>query len=322
MKSVICTLFERHFHRGLVGLINSLHKNGYRGDIYAGYLGALPSWAKINENSIFEDRAIETFIVDENIKVHFIPLKTDYHLTNYKPDFMKWVLNGPAKDAENIFYFDTDIVINYSWNFFEEWVSYGVALCTDINSPLDLNHPRRMAWSRYFTNFDITLNFTKTAYANGGFVGLSRKDAGFISNWIMVQEHISPLIGGLQWSSITGKRFSSTEHLAEYFAFKIPDQDALNITIGTWAGVVTFVGKEGMGFEQGPALMFHALGASKPWRMNYLKRMLLGFRPRKADKSYWDSVSNPIELYSKRTVFWKKLMLNLASFIGRFYGKS
>ncbi len=321
MKSVICTLFERHYHCGLVGLVNSLHANGYKGDIYAGYLGKLPAWAKISTTSTFEDQAIETFVVDDSVSIHFIPLKTTNHLTNYKPDFMKWLWEGPARDAENMFYFDPDIIINYKWEFFEEWVGFGVGVCEDVNSPLTANHPRKMAWHKYFESFNIPLNFDQPEYANGGFVGLNKKDAGFINLWIKIQENIAPLIGGLQWSSISGKRFSSEEHMAEYFPFKIPDQDALNIAIGGWDGIISFVGKEGMAFKQGPVLMYHALGNPKPWRVKFLRRSLIGFRPRKAEKIYWEYVSHPIKLYAGIYTSRKKFTSDIASFIGRFYGK-
>lgn len=321
MNSVICTLFENHFHKGLVALINSLHANGYKGDIYVGYLGSLPEWAKINENSMFEKQAIETFVVNESIRIQFIPLKTDHHLTNYKPDFMKWVLSGPAGDAENIFYFDPDIVIDYNWNFFEEWAGFGVAVCEDVNSPLSLNHPRRMAWHKYFNGLDIPLKFDQTAYANGGFVGLNRKDYSFISSWIMIQEHIAPVIGGLQNAFIPGKNRLLGALRERYFAFNKTDQDALNITIGTWDGVVSFTGQEAMAFKPGSELMFHALGNPKPWSMKFLRKALKGFRPRRVDKLYWKSVSYPIKLYSNGYLFWKILTLNIASVIGRFYGK-
>ena len=321
MKSVICTLFERHYHKGLVALVNSLHKNGFTGDIYAGYLGSLPQWAKISEHSIFENQTIETCFIGQDIRIHFILLKTTHHLTNYKPDFMKWVFAGPAKDAENIFYFDPDIVIGYDWNFFEEWVGYGVAVCEDTNSPLSLNHPRRMAWHKYYSDFNISVKFREAYYANGGFLGLNKRDAAFILSWITVQEHMSSSIGGLHKAYIVGKHRLAEEQLGSYFPFNKTDQDALNVAIGAWDGVVSFVGKEGMAFKPGSELMFHALGSPKPWSIKFSKNALFGTRPRRVDKEYWQSVAYPIRLYPNWYLTWKKFTLNVASFIGRFYGK-
>ena len=54
MNSVICTLYEGHYHFGVASLANSLYSNGFRGDIYIGLKGDLPFWAKMakTENQI------------------------------------------------------------------------------------------------------------------------------------------------------------------------------------------------------------------------------------------------------------------------------
>jgi hypothetical protein len=321
MKSVICTIFESHYHFGVAGLVNSLYSYGFKGDIYAGYLGSLPYWAKVEQDTASENTPYQTFSVNENVKIHFVPLKTDYHLANYKPDFMKWLLDGPAKDADNIFYFDPDIVINYKWSFFEEWVSYGVAVCEDVNSPLSLNHPRRKAWEKYFSNFRIPIEFTQNSYANSGFIGVNRKDEGFISSWTMIQEKIAPLIGGLNRSPFPGEGHLSKEHSGNYAPYSRTDQDALNVAIGTWNGVVSFTGREAMGFQQGPALMFHALGPVKPWEARFLWQSIKGKKPRRVDKKYWKFVSSPINLHSDNYIFRKNLAIRIAAFVGRFYAR-
>src|SRR4051812_41756077 len=111
MASVICTLFENHYHYGLAVLVNSLYKQGYTGNVYVGYKGALPNWVtnsgKVSSQiNFFEWSAVHTLKVSAELDLYFLPLTTDYHLTNYKPDFMLNLLNGPAGEADKIFYFD------------------------------------------------------------------------------------------------------------------------------------------------------------------------------------------------------------------------
>ena len=42
MDSVICTLFEGHYHYGLAAFINSVLRYNFKGCIYVGYKGKLP----------------------------------------------------------------------------------------------------------------------------------------------------------------------------------------------------------------------------------------------------------------------------------------
>src|SRR5260221_1736239 len=166
MKSVICTLFEGHYHYGVAALTNSLYCQGFKGSVYAGYRGTLPSWcSNSKENVQLQWKGGTTLEVAEGIQIHFLPLITDYHLTNYKPDFMLCLLNGPASDADAIYYLDPDIIVTAPWSIFNDWTTYGVALCEDLNSPLPVFHPRRMGWRNYYGKNNIVLNFKESIYA-------------------------------------------------------------------------------------------------------------------------------------------------------------
>src|SRR5690554_6177053 len=160
MNAIVCTLFENHYHNGVAILANSLYRQGYRGDIFAGYRGSLSGWAAEAEgNPTLSWQGAQTIAVTEDFRLHFLPLDTDYHLTNYKPDFMLELWKGPAKHVSQMFYFDPDIIVTAPWSFFNEWVQYGIALCEDVNSPLAEFHPRRMAWRQYFGKNGISLSF-------------------------------------------------------------------------------------------------------------------------------------------------------------------
>src|SRR5688572_18740133 len=201
MSLIICTLFEGHYHLGLIALTNSLYHQGYRGNIYAGYRGKLPNWAtQATESKQINWPGSRSFEVATGLQLHFLPLTTGYDLTNFKPDFMIQLLEGPAAGAEGVFYFDPDIVVSAPWSFYEEWISCGVALCEDVNSPLPAHHPRRKAWREYFASNGIQLKFKDCIYANGGFIGVQKKDFPFLPLWKKVQETMALQIGGLDRS--------------------------------------------------------------------------------------------------------------------------
>ncbi|MEO7310414.1 MAG: hypothetical protein ABIX01_08460 [Chitinophagaceae bacterium] len=319
MTSIICTLFESHYHYGLAALTNSLSHYGFSGSIFAGYRGVLPGWANIaKEDASLEWPGGTTMVVSPAIKLHFLPLDTDYHLTNYKPDFMQRLWKGPARDAGGMYYLDPDIVTSVRWSFFEEWSSSGIALCEDVNSPLPLHHPRRLAWRKYFKNTNISLQARETIYANGGFVGLTKDNSDFLELWKKVQEAMAPEIGGLNCSSLAGTPLPESAR-GPYAPFGKTDQDALNIAVEAWEGRVNFVGKEGMAFIQGAPMLPHALGAPKPWHQKPISQALNGRPPRRVDSDYWKFANGSVNAQKPGLVKRRKLALKVASFISRFY---
>ena len=317
--SAICTLFEGHYHNGVAALTNSLYRQGYRGCIYAGYRGQLPHWTvNASANSSYSWQGSKVLNVADGLQLHFLPLDTEYHLTNYKPDFMIRVLNGPAKGAQRIFYFDPDIVITAPWKFFGEWVEYGVALCEDVNSPLSRNHPRRVAWRRYFANQGISLSFKDQAYVNGGYVGISIGQEGFLQTWRDIQEAMAPAIGGLMRSALNGHALPP-EAQGAFAPFGKTDQDALNAAVEAWEGDLSLIGKEAMGLKSGTAMMPHALGQTKPWKWKPLTQVLLGRPPRLVDREYWNAAKGPIVSHSLALIHGRRVTIKIASFFGRFY---
>lgn len=323
MISSICTLFEGNYHYGLVALTNSLYKQGYRGEIYAGYKGMLPIWSSASVKNIdLNWLGAQTLTVTEDLQIHFLPLDTDYHLTNYKPDFMLRLWRGPAILSDMLFYFDPDIVLVAPWFYMQDWVSCGIALCEDIKSPLEKYHPRREGWRKYYKEYAIDLKFKNNIYVNGGFIGLKKEQIRFLEQWQVLQQHMAGHVGGLSKSSITGHTKLPANISFDFSPFGATDQDALNATVEACDFNISYMRKEAMGLEPGsPTLMPHALGQPKPWNYYPLKSFLIGKVPRFVDKQYWSNVEYPIRCYSNLKIKKMNYLIKFVAFLSRFYSK-
>lgn len=323
MEYVVCTLFESNYHYGVAVLSNSLYKMGFRGSIYAGFRGPLPPWASTaKENTVFDWNGSLLLEAGDGLNIYFLPLDTDYHLTNYKPDFMLRILSLWEFKLKGILYFDPDIVVSAPWSYFKEWLSCGIALCEDVNSPLSEFHPRRVAWRRYFSNFALTLIHKNAIYVNGGFVGIEIQHMQFLTDWKKVQELMAQKIGGLNRSSLIGSEKLHETHSGNFAPFSKTDQDALNATVELHSANYSLIGQEGMAFVIGAAIMHHALGQPKPWNFEPLAQIINGKYPRSVEKIYWENADYLIKAHSKYEIFKMKLLISFAAFIGRFYSRN
>ncbi|MGB3494892.1 MAG: hypothetical protein WBA57_19335 [Elainellaceae cyanobacterium] len=303
MDTAICTLFEGNYHYGVGALANSLYYHGFRGVIWAGYRGGLPSWA----NPLKKGELYHEYRVSEDLYIRFVYIETDYHFTNYKPTFMLSLWEKFCPDAEALFYFDPDIVIKCRWSFFEEWVTYGIALCEDVSSPILNNHPFRMAWRKMYAPYGFDLDSQTDTYVNGGFIGIKKEWIKFVITWFKIQGIMAPDIGGLQNPKVPDR----TSML------RTPDQEALNITLMHFKEPVSIIGKEGMDIAHCGFTMSHSLGSPKPWKKQLALMALKGKSPRLADKEYWKYTQSPIKLYSNYAFFAKKLDLIIGKILGR-----
>ncbi|RZK45097.1 MAG: hypothetical protein EOO61_01255 [Hymenobacter sp.] len=314
MSSVICTLFEGSHHYGVAALINSLSAQGYRGVVYAGYRGPLPAWAASAKEDLASSwSGSRTLEIIAGLTITFLPFETKNHFSNCKPPLMLRLWDSLARGATAMFYIDPDIVLTTPWAAIEEWLSCGVTLCEDVNSPIPAYHPIRIAWRRYFGQKGFNLRFKDIIYANAGFVGISAENRSFLTTWQALMDAMAPAIGGLHNSG-----FTSGES-ALFAPFDNADQDALNATVEAWDGVVSLVGKEGMALTTGTSLMSHAIGRNKPWLLPPLGQALRGRPPRRADRDYWDMANEPILAHPPGLVKRRKLEIKVASLIGRFY---
>lgn len=320
MNSAVCTLFEGSYHFGLAALTNSLHRAGFAGDMYAGYRGSLPAWARdARPVELPPWSGVSALPLSNDLRVLFVPLETDYHLTNYKPDFMLALLDGPCRDRDSLHYLDPDICVVQPWSYFEQWVSCGVALCEDVNSPLPENHPRRVGWRRYYAQHGWTLRFRGSEYVNGGFVGLTPDRREFLERWRDALQLMSEETGPLGIGLAESHAYKSTGFAG---CFDRTDQDALNVVLENWQGPASVVGQEAMAFKPGQAVLPHALGGGKPWQRAYLFTALRGTSPRLADRAFWDNIARPIAPYGRWHALLKRLDLSAAAALGRVFRRA
>jgi hypothetical protein len=303
MDAAICTLFEGDYHHGVGALVNSLCKHGYRGVVWVGCRGALPPWAQ----PLARKDGYDEFQLSSGGVIRFVPLDTDVHLTNYKPDFMLRIWEQEDPDVAKLFYFDPDIVIKCEWEFFEEWVEGGVALCEDINSPMPGSHPIRNAWRRFYGQKGIELTGAPDAYVNAGFIGVMREHWELLETWKRMLVALRDETGSLNQLGFGNRPY----------AFYNADQDVLNAALMACDIRVSLVGKDGMDFIPGGYIMSHAVGKAKPWRKQMLRSALGGYPPTLADKGYWQNVEAPIRVWPAAALLLRKLDLTIGSALGR-----
>jgi hypothetical protein len=305
MTSAVCTLFEGDYHLGLGALANSLYACGFRGTIYAGYRGPLPSWAKTAQ----QNNGSSEFNAADGLSIRFIPVDARVHLTNYKPDFMLQIWEKYCPDAESLFYFDPDIVVRFPWSFFEEWASDAVAVCEDVNSPMPNSHPKRNAWRRLLTAKGHKMENQVGVYVNGGFVALPKAYKDFLVLWSKIITQIGK----------AGVRLDALNTNEDY-RFWNNDQDALNIAVMETKCPTSCAGKDGMGFVASNSFMLHAVGCDKPWKVRPFHQFLTGRRFSQVQREFWDHVSSPIQVFPPGRISQKQIQMKLAALGGRFYG--
>ncbi len=313
MESVVCTLFEGSFHKGVAVLANSLYNNGFRGAMYVGYKGALPVWCSASVTKPFPQWPNATTLeVTSDFQIHFLPLTTHFHFTNYKPNFMLELWDGPAKTADSIAYFDPDIVVKCPWSFFETWMKYGAALVHEVvSNDMPPTHPLRMQWNNIIEQSGRKITREVHSYINAGFCGVARQHVEFLHTWKEVFQT------GIDTSQLKAENFHLSKDRTSMFYTQ--DQDVLNIAAMCSKAAISEMGPEAMDFIHGGYTMAHATGSSKPWTRKYLSAFLMGFPPSSADKLYWVQSSGPIQCFSQNEVKRKKLAIKTVSFLGRFY---
>ncbi len=316
--TTICTLFEGDYHHGLASLVNSLLTNGFEGRVIAGFRGQLPHWARsarVGRVGQWE-QARELDVAA--CRIVLLPMQTEAHFTNFKPDFMLALLREESLGIDTLLYLDPDICVDKGWRYFQDWLGCGIALCEDVNSPVGRNHPRRIGWRRYFGARGRHLAYRGDEYVNGGCVGVNREQAAFLETWAELTRGMADEIGGLSAAKVDNGLGFAGKGFAD--CFDCSDQDALNATLELYRDApFSILPRIAMAFAPGEPLLPHALGRNKPWRKNYLKEVAAGFPPTTADKAFWRHAGGPLRSVGTARRRLTRAALSMATAISRVY---
>jgi len=308
MPSSICTLFEGHYHYGVGAMANSLYRNGYRGDIWVGYRGALPPWVG---QTLAEERCSKVEVT-AGLTLCFVPLNTDRHLTNFKAEFMQQLF-AEQPEISGLFYVDPDITIRCEWSFFERWIGHGIALIQDItNGTMPADHPLRKEWIPFAASLGLIVRRDLSQYFNAGFLGVRREYQSCLENWRVA-------LDALPAKGIDLSRFMGADRMN---AFCATDQDMLNLMAMVTEHPISTIGPEGMDFVPGGFTMSHPVGNPKPWRKVMMVSALKGFRPSPGDHGYLQNAEGPIRLYTAGQLLWRKIDLLCGAAIGRLWNRA
>lgn len=315
MKSVICTLYEGHYHHGVAALSNSLYKKGFRGSVYVGYRGGLPPWAiHAYDNQYLNWQGTKTLAVADGLDLHFLPVVTNFHLANFKPDFMLQLWETIPNEVEAMFYFDPDITLKCHWDFIEKWSQFGVTLVHEIvGNDMPHTHPKRGMWNEIIIKSDKEVKRQINNYFNSGFCGVTKANIEFLKTWSTII-HISSEYFGFKINHFS-------DYVEPWSLFPSGDQDAMNIATMCSNSDISEFGPEGMDFTYGGWLMSHSTCQPKPWKINLFNKFINGRSISMAEKNYWENVNGVINSYSKNKVDRINFFITVLSFLQRFYKK-
>jgi len=310
--SVVCTVAEGSYFNGVAALTNSLVHAGFRGSVVVGYHGSKPTWLA----QLRKDRASDVYDVAPHVQLNLVELPEMWHLANCKAHLVKQVFAlEHFTDAELVFYFDTDIVIQHPWDTFVEWARDGVVMVLDFaDTYMSPHHPFRQAWRSLAAKRGLECR-DFTGYVNSGCVGINRVYREFAVVWSALMEELER----------DGADMQKMKNWTDNPAFSRMDQDVLNATIMATNTPVALLGPSSMGmFPWANTVMLHAMFQfrKKPWSRNYLLDALRGFPPDRTYLAYWRFVDGPIRPFNKFQLVRKKIQVQIARLIGLLHMRS
>ncbi|MBD3750375.1 MAG: hypothetical protein IE931_12860 [Sphingobacteriales bacterium] len=302
MDVIIC-LAENSYWHGVAALVNSLIKCQFKGVLFVGYRGNLPTW--INDQlSLVEGK---TYRINEDIQLQLIEVNTKRHLGYEKAFFIAEVLKDPA--IERLFYFDTDCIPIADYQFYLNWTDHHIGVCMDeCFKFIHENHPWKLVWKEKLESFGYP-SIYQHPYINSGFLGLSKINFSLIDTWVNLTSRLEK--EGLDTSSFNKNPLLAVQG----------DQEILNMALSTLPpSIISVIGPEGMGFTEPIYLMVHCTSAEKPWSKNFLWSFLkTGNRPSLREKIFLSFLNEDIMCMNKFKYSLKKINLTLTTLIARIF---
>lgn len=303
---VFTTLAEKDYFYGVAALLNTMVKHGtYADKIVVGYRGALPSWLP----ALTDTRNGKSFLMKGKLEVEFVEVHGNLHMVHEKPKWFYHLTEVLEPDADEYFFFDSDILIINRMSFFGEWVKQGVALCEDINNEMGVTHPIRKQWKKILDSKNKVIVNDLDRYYNSGFLGWTKETKAFIREWDECFTILKEIAGDLT-------KFRVNDRTGVVLS---ANQDSLNLAAMITHCPISVIGKAAMGFDYGMRVMLHPLGA-KPWGRNFIGDFFKGKVPRRADVLFWESVNSAeLKPYPSFYLTRKLLAVKISKFLARFY---
>lgn len=306
---VATTLAENKYFLGLAALLNSIVERGkYIDKIVVGYRDDLPTWLP----KLHPSKNGMSCTLPSGIELELIKMDGSLHMVHEKPKWFRHFTEVLEPDADEYFFFDSDIVIVNRMSFFGEWVKQGVAMCEDVNFSMSRNHPIRRQWARFAEEAGLEVKSQIDWYYNSGFLGWTHETKSFLKDWESCFEILAKRSGDM-------KQFRVNDRTHPVLS---ANQDSLNLATMITTLPISTIGPEAMGFANGMRLMSHPIGA-KPWNRNYIREFLTGLPPRASDSIFWYYVNgSEFAPISKTTVAYKRFLCKFLRGLSRMYRKN
>jgi hypothetical protein len=306
---VVCTTAEGSYFSGLAALANSLVRAGFKGSIVVGYRHGKPTWLETLE----KDSECDAYLVTTEVRLQFVEVPGTWHLANYKGHLIHQIFREIVPDAELVYFFDTDIFIDRTWETFAAWARHGVVVVLDMaDSYMSPHHVYRKAWRTLAERTNRQCR-DFTGYVNSGCVGINRLYAEFAEVWSLLMEQLEK----------DGADMRLMKNWTGPLEFSRMDQDILNATIMATDTPIALLGFEAMGlFPWANTVMPHAMFHKKPWTRNYILDALRGFPPNRTYRDYWRFADGPIRPFRGFELKRKKAAVAIARLIGLLHTRS